>query len=276
MTGLASGTLAAICGLAFALGLRHGMDADHLATIDGLARRNASRHPRLARFAGTLFSLGHGAVVVAVAAAASLVTSRWQTPPWLQISGAVVSVMFLFGLAFLNLRAVWTTPRHQVVTPTGLRSRFFERVGTGRPIVIVGVGMLFALSFDTVSQAALFAVAATRFGGVAQALLLAGCFVAGMLVTDGLNSLWIAQLIRRADRRAAAASRVMATGIGAVSLVIGAWILGQLIMPGLNVWSFGSGLSIGAAVIAATGFVFLAAMASAPDAAEEPHRTPAE
>ena len=30
------------------LGIRHGFDADHLATIDGLTRLNAQRNPRLA------------------------------------------------------------------------------------------------------------------------------------------------------------------------------------------------------------------------------------
>ena len=61
---------AALCGFAFLLGARHGFDADHLATIDGLARYNAASRPRLAQSAGLLFSLGHGAVVIAVAVAA--------------------------------------------------------------------------------------------------------------------------------------------------------------------------------------------------------------
>ena len=51
--------------LTFVLGMKHGFDADHLATIDGLTRYNAHRNPRLARYCGTLFSLGHGAVVMA-------------------------------------------------------------------------------------------------------------------------------------------------------------------------------------------------------------------
>ena len=62
--------------------------------------------------------------------------------------------------------------------------------------------MLFALSFDTISQAALFAIAAGRFGGVAEALLVAGLFVLGMLAVDGINGVWICRLIRRADRTA--------------------------------------------------------------------------
>ena len=256
-----SGTFAAICALAFTLGLKHGLDADHLATIDGLARGNAVRHPGLARFAGTLFSLGHGIVVIAVAIAASILTHQWATPEWLEVSGATVSVAFLLGLAFLNLHAVWVTPAHLVVAPTGLKSRLFRRlVATERPIFIVGVGMLFALSFDTVSQAALFAVAATRFGGIVQASMLACCFVAGMLVTDGLNSLWIARLIGRADRRAAIASRVMATMVGFASLGIGTLTLFRLILPSLDMWTEERGLFVGIAVIVAMACAFGIAM----------------
>lgn len=59
--------LLALSLLVFVLGLKHGFDADHLATIDGLTRFNARKRPGLARYCGALFSLGHGAVVVAIA-----------------------------------------------------------------------------------------------------------------------------------------------------------------------------------------------------------------
>ena len=68
--------LLAIAIVALLLGMKHGFDADHLATIDGLSRFNASANPRLARFAGALFSLGHGAVVLAVSLAAATVAAN--------------------------------------------------------------------------------------------------------------------------------------------------------------------------------------------------------
>ena len=74
----ATGT--ALCALAFVLGARHGFDADHLATIDGLTRYNARTNPALARFCGALFSLGHGLVVCGVAFATAALTTGWQTP----------------------------------------------------------------------------------------------------------------------------------------------------------------------------------------------------
>src|SRR2546423_14708068 len=49
--------------------MRHGLDADHLAAIDGLTRFNAQSQPRLARLCGALFALGHGVLVIIVALA---------------------------------------------------------------------------------------------------------------------------------------------------------------------------------------------------------------
>ena len=101
---------------------------------------------------------------------------------WLEPTGVGVSIVFLFGLAFANLRAVLLTDPTAVVAPVGIRSRLLGRfVTVRRPWAVTAVGVLFALSFDTISQATLFAVAAGHFGGVAEALLVAGLFVLGML-----------------------------------------------------------------------------------------------
>jgi high-affinity nickel permease len=73
--------LAALFGLVFALGMRHGFDPDHLATIDSMARASASRRPHLARWTGCLFSLGHGAVVTLVAAVIGMYSMQWDVRP---------------------------------------------------------------------------------------------------------------------------------------------------------------------------------------------------
>jgi high-affinity nickel-transport protein len=114
----------------------------------------------------------------------------------------------------------------------------------------MGVGTLFALSFDTVSQAALFAVTATQFGGWQPALLLALLFVGGMLLTDGINGLWISRLIRRSDQTARIASRVMALAVSGVGLLTAGLSLASLALPDANAWSQGKGLWFGAALVA--------------------------
>ncbi len=257
-------TWAALCALAFALGAKHGLDADHLATIDGLTRYNAHGNPRLARLCGSLFSLGHGAVVILVALAAGSLANAWQAPVWLEVTGVSVSVAFLFGLAFLNLHAVLTTHPQEVVRPAGLKGRVLGRILTVRsPWAVAGVGALFALSFDTVSQAALFALAASHFGGIAHALVLAGLFVAGMLVVDGINGLWLSRLIRRADRTAVVASRVMALSVAGLSLAVGLFTVAKLLVPDVDAWAEGRELYLGAAVVAGVLTAFAAGMLAA-------------
>jgi high-affinity nickel-transport protein len=69
----------ALLALALVLGLKHGLDADHLAAIDGLARYQLSlpcRRASVARWSGLLFSLGHGLVVMLVAGVAGALPGR--------------------------------------------------------------------------------------------------------------------------------------------------------------------------------------------------------
>ena len=101
------GTWAALCALAFVLGVRHGFDADHLATIDGLTRYNArdesaARATSPARCSRSVTASSW----CCVALVAGSLAAGWQTPAWLETTGVAVSVVFLFGLAFLNVRAV--------------------------------------------------------------------------------------------------------------------------------------------------------------------------
>lgn len=257
-------TWSALCALAFALGLRHGFDADHLATIDGLTRYNAATNPALSRLCGALFSLGHGAVVGLVALAAGSLSSGWQAPTWLEFTGIGISIAFLFGLAFLNVRAVLVAAPGAVVATAGLRSRLLGRIVTVRsPWAVAAVGALFAISFDTVSQAALFALAAGRFGGVPEALMVCGLFVLGMLVVDGINGLWIHRLIRKADRTAAIASRVMALAVAALNLALGLFTLAKVLSADVDAWAEGRELLIGGAIVAGVLVAFVVGMLAA-------------
>ena len=87
----AAHTLSQLLGLAVVagvLGMRHGVDADHLAAIDAMTRCNAQARPALARRTGLWFSIGHGAVVIAVAFAVALSAHAWAAPGWLEPFGA--------------------------------------------------------------------------------------------------------------------------------------------------------------------------------------------
>jgi len=212
-----------LCVSVFAWGLRHGLDPDHLATIDGLTRFNSAVRPELARWCGALFSVGHGCVVVLVAATVGTAATRYTVPGWAHDFGAWVSMGFLVVLGALNLALVLRTPADEMVQPKGLRSRLLSRLTqTTRPCGIASIGALFAVSFDTLSQAVLFSATAARFGGWQSAAVLGGVFTCGMLLVDGVNGAGVAILLRRADRRARIFSRAIGLFVALLSFAVAA------------------------------------------------------
>ncbi|MDP1981911.1 MAG: nickel transporter [Sulfuritalea sp.] len=240
----------ALLALVFILGAKHGLDADHLATIDGLTRYNLRLAPHRARWCGSLFSLGHGAIVMLIALGVGLASTQWQVPAWMEDLGTWISIGFLSLLGILNLRAVLTTPAGAMVATVGVKAGLLRRLqATSHPLAIAAVGALFALSFDTMSQAALFAVTATQHGGVAHALALGLAFTAGMLLADGANGLWIARLLRRADHRARIASRVMGLMVAAISFAVAGFGLARWLDGDVSQWYEGKELLVGAGVV---------------------------
>jgi len=229
------------------LGMKHGMDPDHLATIDGMTRFNAQRRPRLSRWSGFLFSFGHGLVVTLVAAIVALSASVWSAPGWLEDLGAWISIVFLLLLGSANLREVLRAPPDQPVRPVGLKGRLLRRFSeTSHPVVIAAVGAAFALSFDTVSQTALFSLTASNLAGsVALGLL----FMVGMMLTDGVNGLWVARLLRQTDRRALIASRVMGLSIAFLSIGIAGLGMAKYFAPALSAALEGASLLMGVGLV---------------------------
>jgi high-affinity nickel-transport protein len=235
----------------FILGMKHGMDPDHMATIDGMTRFNAEQRPRLSRWSGFLFSLGHGMVVMAVAALVALSASSWSPPAWLESLGAWISIVFLLLLGGANLRAVLRAAPDQPVRPVGVKGRFLRRFSeTSHPAVIAAVGAAFALSFDTVSQTALFSLAASNLAGALFSVGLGLLFMIGMMCTDGISGLWVARLLRQTSQRALVASRVMGLSIGFLSLAIAALGIAKYFAPALGAMLDDAGLWLGLGLMA--------------------------
>ena len=240
------------------LGLRHGFDADHLAAIDGMTYHNAIERPDLARSCGALFSLGHGIAVIAMALAVSLLASTWQPPLWLVAVGSWSSVVVLVSLGALNVATVFQTPHGELSRVKGWRSGAFARLlRVGHPLSVMAVGTLFAVSFDTFSEAVLFAMTATHFAGWRSALALGLLFTFGMLLCDGVNGYWISKLIQRSHRSARIASRTMAIAVAGISLGTAGLALATLLMPAAVGWAEGKELWFGSAILAVVGIGFL-------------------
>ncbi|MCZ2498865.1 nickel transporter [Xylophilus sp. Kf1] len=248
--------LLALFPLTFLLGMKHGLDADHLAAIDAMTRHNAIGRPRLARYAGALFAAGHGIVMLAVALGVTLAAGSWQMPDWLLGIGVWASIGILACLGLLNLRAAFS--REPVSSGVvGMRTGILGRILiTSNPTTIMGVGAFFALSFDTVGQAALMAGAARKLGGWPEAMLLTAVFVIGMCAVDALNGIWTARLVQRSSAYGRLASRIMAGGVGVLSLLIAGYGAATQRVPAIDRWSDGNETWLSLGLIACIAAAF--------------------
>jgi high-affinity nickel-transport protein len=82
----------------------------------------------------------------------------------------------------------------------------------------------------------------------------------GMMLTDGVNGLWISRLIRRADRLACVASRVMGLAVGGLSLLVAGFGVMKYTSPAVSGWSEGKELAFGLSFILVVALSFLLAV----------------
>src|ERR1700738_1504240 len=195
--------------LAYGFGLRHAVDADHIAAIDNVTRKLMQEGKR-PLYVGLFFALGHSPVVAracaGVAAAATLLSAHFE--PFKSVGGVVgtlVSALFLFAIAAANLvilRSVWRTfervkngGRYDagdydlLLADRGLLARLFRPLFglITRSWHMFPLGFLFGLGFDTATEVALLGLSATQAAqGVSlwSVLVFPALFAAGMALVD--------------------------------------------------------------------------------------------
>ncbi|WP_245953998.1 DNA repair protein [Legionella donaldsonii] len=203
----------------FGLGLRHGLDLDHIATIDSITRTLRANN-QLSKRVGFLFSLGHGLVVIILSVIISNGIIRAQFPTWLEPLGSYISIFFLlvFGLITLHNCLVHKTKSHPPISIGGFFALTLKRYNA---FWIILTGALFAFSFDTFSQVALFSISMSSSSNWYFAALLGLFFMLGMMATDGLNGFMVSLLIQRADKFSFLISRLLGFFIASFSLILG-------------------------------------------------------
>ena len=168
--------------LAYSFGLRHAVDADHIAAIDNVTRKLMQGGQRPLAV-GLFFSLGHSTVVVALSLLlAATTTALQQRFGDLRMLGGLigtgVSALFLFAIAAANmvaLGAVWRAFRGvrrggrpdeidsaAALAGGGLLSRLFGRLFAliGASWQMYPLGLLFGLGFDTATEVGLLGISA--------------------------------------------------------------------------------------------------------------------
>lgn len=183
-------------GLVFLLGLRHGLDPDHVAVIDNLTFLAIDERPNIAAWTGTFFAVGHSLSVALVALGVAWASGQFVWPTWIVpvVDVMIIALLLLVGL--LNLRALLAPGRF---TPVGWRQRLIPArlKASSHPVAIITVGAIFGLVFDTATQAAAWGTVAAAGGGATSALIIAATFALGMILTDTADSQIVVRLLRR-------------------------------------------------------------------------------
>lgn len=200
--------------LAYGFGLRHAVDADHIAAIDNVTRKlmQSGRKPVSVGF---FFSLGHSTIValavIAIAIATAELQGRFQA--FRETSSAIgtsISALFLLAIAAMNLvilrnvyQAFIRVKRGQpyvdddfdlLLNSRGLLARLFRPMFrlVGRSWHMYPLGLLFGLGFDTATEISLLGLSATQANQglpVWSILVFPALFAAGMSLIDTTDSI---------------------------------------------------------------------------------------
>ena len=200
--------------LAYSFGLRHAVDADHIAAIDNVTRKLMQEGKRPVAV-GFMFSLGHSTIVVigSIAIAATALALQHHIDHVRDIGsilGTLVSTLFLFAIAIANLiilRAVYRTFKSVrrgepyvdedfdlLLGSRGFLSRLF------RPVFrmirsswhMYPLGLLFGLGFDTATEIGLLGISAAEASkglSLWSILVFPALFAAGMSLIDTTDNI---------------------------------------------------------------------------------------
>jgi high-affinity nickel-transport protein len=282
---------------AYALGLRHAFDADHISAIDNTTRKLLSEGKQPVS-AGFFFSLGHSTVVFVLAflfaigiralsgAVANSGSTLHEATNWI---GTGVSATFLYLIAALNAVILWGILKvfremrsgrfdeaelERQLRSRGLMNRLFGRFANAisEPWQMYPVGVLFGLGFDTATEVALLFLAAGAAGAglpFYAILCLPILFAAGMSLMDTIDGTFMnfaydwafAEPVRKVFYN------LTITGLSvAVALVIGTIEIGGLVATKLNahgpLWGWLAHISINTLGLIIAG-MFLATWAIA-------------
>ena len=225
------------------LGLRHALEADHLAAVATLATRQ--RGIGRALMQGTAWGVGHGAALLAVGGACLLL--RLTVPARLahMLEGAVGTMLVVLGVGVLRrmvkARIHLHVHRHDDGTVhLHAHSHGAEGAGAasdagfhrhdhaaGMPLRALAVGMMHGLA----GTAALLLLVASSLGTPAMGLLYIACFSAGAVVGMAALSVVIALPLRGSTGSPGATGwlartqTVLEAVAGSAAVGIGLWVI---------------------------------------------------
>ena len=200
--------------LAYSFGLRHAVDADHIAAIDNVTRKLMQEGKRPVAV-GFMFSLGHSTIVVlgsaAIAATALALQHRMDGARVVGgVVGTLVSALFLFGIAIVNIVVLTSIYRafvrvrngapyvdedfDMLLASRGFLARLFRPMFAmiRRSWHMYPLGVLFGLGFDTATEIGLLGISAAEASKglrLWSIMVFPALFAAGMSLIDTTDNI---------------------------------------------------------------------------------------
>ncbi len=298
IAGIVGRSFALILGLSmttYILGVRHGLDADHIAAIDNVTRRlmNGGKRPMTV---GTWFSLGHSTIVFALTAgitigARQVLAAEPEIAGMGSILGTGISAAFLWLIGTVNLlsaiqiyrtlRAVHSGKNQGDSADIAIQGGgfFSRRMGrlfdlVRKPWQIYPIGILFGLGFDTATEVALVSLSVlAAVGGsipVWTVLILPATFSCGMVLvdtTDGVMMTFAYEWAFLQPMRKIFYNLTLTVGSIVVAFLIGGVEVLQVLSQGLGLrgffWTWMGGIdfeTLGLFVVAAFGATWVVSL----------------
>ncbi|HVI50102.1 MAG TPA: HoxN/HupN/NixA family nickel/cobalt transporter [Candidatus Sulfotelmatobacter sp.] len=199
--------------LAYSFGLRHAVDADHIAAIDNVTRKLIQMKRRPASV-GFFFSLGHSSIVVlaSLLVAGTALAFKNDIEEVHGIGGVIgtsVSAAFLLVIAAVNLiilKGVWQVfarvrrgesyveeDLNALLAGRGVLARLFRSLFRliSKSWHMYPLGFLFGLGFDTATEVGLLGISAAEAAkgmSLWSILVFPALFTSGMALVDTLDS----------------------------------------------------------------------------------------
>ncbi len=201
--------------LAYTFGLRHAVDADHIAAIDNVTRK-LMQEGKQPISAGLFFSLGHSTVVIIATVCVAITTATLvqnNYARWHEIGTIVftsISALFLILIALINLLIfisifkIFQQVRRgnlyreedidQLMNKQGFLAKYFRRLFQviTHSWQMYPLGILFGLGFDTATEIILLGITASEIAhGLSfwSVLIFPALFTAGMTLIDTTDSM---------------------------------------------------------------------------------------
>ncbi|TAM12314.1 MAG: hypothetical protein EPN72_05490 [Nevskiaceae bacterium] len=205
------------------LGIRHGLDPEHIAIVNSVTLHAVETRRRWPAASGAWFALGHGLVITIVAAGVVGMLDVLQLPRWVLMVSEWLPLAILLVVAVVNLNEL--LHGRGDYQPVAVKQRLLPR-GLGdssSPLAVFCIGMLFAPFVDPATQVAVWGYAVSVTGSVLWIIGLGLLLTLAMAVTCVLEARAVVYLMRGVDAERAARRR---RGVGWLIVVFSFAVVG--------------------------------------------------